>query len=160
MYGVCFIWYKCSCYVSSGCFGGNIISLRWENLFPSFFANTFDNKGNSCCQILLIAIWIKARLLRENKKWIQTDLSSISWHSDRSMAPTCTRLKRLFQKKILWRTLQTHDADMFVIKIPQNSFLHFIFLKKMFYHMSQWVMWSVCLYMEMPSWWKMLMTSF
>lgn len=85
--------------MSSGCFGGNIISLRWENFFPSFFANTFDNKGNSCCQILLIAVWIKARLLRENKKWIQTDLSSISWHSDRSMAPTCTRLKRLFQKK-------------------------------------------------------------
>lgn len=99
MYGVCFIWYKCSCYVSSGCFGGNIISLRWENFLPSFFANTFDNKGNSCCQILLIAVWIKARLLRENKKWIQTDLSSISWHSDRSMAPTCTRLKRLFKKK-------------------------------------------------------------
>lgn len=62
--------------------------------------------------------------------------------------------------EILWRTLQTHDADMLVIKIPQNSFLYFIFLKKMFYYMSQWVIWSVCLYIEMPSWWKMLMTWF
>lgn len=62
--------------------------------------------------------------------------------------------------EILWRTLQTHDADMLVIKIPQNSFLYFIFLKKMFYYMSQWVIWSVCLYIEMPFWWKMLMTSF
>lgn len=62
--------------------------------------------------------------------------------------------------EILWRTLQTHDADMLVIKIPKNSFLYFIFLKEMFYYMSQWVIWSVCLYIEMPSWWKMLMTSF
>lgn len=53
-------------------------------------------------------------------------------------------------------TWRWHVSDNF----PQNSFLYFIFLKKMFYYMSQWVIWSVCLYIEMPSWWKMLMTSF
>lgn len=81
------------------------------------------------------------------------DILIEAWH------PLYETQETLFWE-ILWRTLQTHDADMLVIKIPQNSFLYFIFLKKMFYYMSQWVIWSVCLYIEMPFWWKMLMTSF
>lgn len=77
------------------------------------------------------------------------DILIEAWH------PLYETQETLFWE-ILWRTLQTHDADMLVIKIPQNSFLYFIFLKKiMFYYMSQWVIWSVCLYIEMPFWWKM-----